>query len=250
MPKLNPKTAKPQPATAQPATAPAPAVAQPAAPRPGWTAPSVVAPPKQKAKKKSSVSVIPATAVGLAESDIDAAYEAKQVLDNADAEYKALAGGIKEKVVAWAQGQTTTINLPGSGEVAAQVAIKRDSLILKDPETARQLAGGYFFKWFSEQVTGINYVVPSMIAPELRKILALPEVQKLLQAAGVTDSDPTKVLVEQKVASYAVAEDWAKDQMMLLPLMGGDQDKVDKLKACVEVDRRSGTSIRFVGTED
>jgi hypothetical protein len=238
--------AKPAPKSVpQPAPVAAPVASPVAAQRPGWTAPSVVTPPKQKAKKKSSVSVIPGIVPA---QQIDTAYEAKQVLDNAEAEYKALAGAIKEAVGAFAQGQNTTINLPGSGEVAAQVAIKRDSLILKDPEAARQLAGPYFFKWFREEITGVNYVVPPMIAPVLKQALLLPEVQALLRVAGC--ADPTTAIVEQKVASYAVAEDWTKDQMMLSALMGGDQAKVDALKACVEVDRRSGTSLRFVGTED
>lgn len=231
-----------------PPTAPAPAPAAPvpkaavapAAQRPGWTAPSVVAAPK-KPKKRSSVPVIP----GLVRpEEVDAAYAAKQALDNAEAEYRALTSQIKEKVVGFAQGQTTTVNLPGSHEIAAQVSVKRDSLVLKDPEVAKQIAGPYFYKWFREEITGVHYVVPQMIAPLLKQVLALPEAQRVLQAAGV---DPSAAIVEQKIASYTVADDWQRDQAILSALLGGDSGKVDALKACVEVDRRSGTSLRWVG---
>lgn len=178
-----------------------PAAADAVIARPATT--TVVA--ASKPKKRATVATIPNLVPA---SDVDAAYAAKQRLENAEAEFKAITAAIKDAVTIFAAGQATTVNVPGSAE--------------------------------------INYVVAAQAVSALQQILALPAVQALLQAAGVA---PSAVLVEQRQAAYSVAEDWQRDQPLLATLLGSP-DKVAALQGCVEVDRRNGTSIRFVAHED
>lgn len=229
-----PKTKKATAAKKAPKkAAPKVAAPTPAQPRPGWQAPTVL-PVAKKSKRKKSVAVIPDVVDA---GKVDEAYEAKQRLDNAEAEFKVLADEIKQAATDFNQGQTTTINLPGTIGVAAQVSIKRDTLSLKDPAKAKELAGPLFHKWFREEVVGVIYTVAHM---------DVPKVKAALQAAGI---DPG-VIVEATQASYAVAEDWQKDQPYISTFLGGDEEKVEALKGCVEVARKGSTSLKFVGIDE
>lgn len=210
---------------------------------PSWAPPATTVVAASKPKKRSTVATIPNLVPA---NEVDAAYAAKQRLENAEAEFKALTAAIKDAVATFAAGQATTVNVPGAAEIAAQVSVKRDTLALKKPDDAKGIAGPYFYKWFREEITSVNYVVPALAVSLVQQILALPQAQALLRAASATAAD---VLVEQRQAAYSVAEDWQRDQPLLAALLGGE-DKATALQGCVEVDRRNGTSIRFVGREE
>jgi len=220
-----------------PQPAPVPVVAAPVpnatASRPGWTAPTVLTAPKKKGKSSVATvkpdTVVPAT-------DVDEAYAAKQAMDNARAEYEAKAGVIKALVVDFLKGQPQTINIPSSTNICAQVSVKKDTLALTNPAKAKEIAGNYFGMFFSEEISGVVWT----IAPQ-----AVPAVKAALQAAGID----LAYIQEAVQATYTVRDVWHEKQGMLATFLG-DEVKAEELRGCVELARSSGTSLRFVGSDD
>jgi hypothetical protein len=220
-----------------PQPAPVPIVAAPVpnatASRPGWTAPTVLTAPKKKSKS-SVATTQPGAVVPVA--DVDEAYAAKQAMDNAKAAYEAQAGVIKALVVDFLKGQPQTLNIPSSTNICAQVSVKKDTLALKDPARAKEIAGNYFGMFFGEEISGVVWT----IAPQ-----AVPAVKAALQAAGIDLS----YIQEAVQATYTVRDTWHEKQGMLATFLG-DEQKAEELRGCVELARSSGTSLRFVGSDD
>jgi hypothetical protein len=73
----------------------------------------------------------------------------------------------------------------------------------------------------------------------------VPAVKAALLAAGI---DPAYVQ-EAVQASYTVRDTWHEKQGMLATFLG-DEAKAEELRGCVELARSSGTSLRFVGSDD
>lgn len=191
-----------------------------------------------RAKRKSSVD----TVTGLvAPEKIDEAYEAFRQLKNAEAEYEIDAGLIKSAVTEQITEAGTTVNLPGTGDIAAQVSVKRDSLGLKDPVRAEEACGAMFGRYFDKKIQGAVYTIG---------VEAIERVRSALRKGGMSEADINTLVKTTIQATYEVREEYAKDQKdgVLAKLLG--EDKAQILSECVEVTRRSGVSLKFVAIDE